>query len=215
MMVRLAKRLLAAGLGVGFTAAARAAEAPSGTVVYNIHHEKYGEIGTHTLSFAQSGGDLTVDVENKMKVKVLFITVFRYKADRKEVWRDGRMVGYRSQTHDDGTDIAAMAELKGDKLVIEGPNGRATTPLGVFPTNPWNSKIVEQSLLMDTKTGELLKVKVTAAGEDTLEVRDKPVKANKYVISGELERELWFAEDGTWLQMRFDSDGSAITFTLR
>jgi hypothetical protein len=99
-------------------------------------------------------------------------------------------------------------------LVIEGSGGSVETPLGVFPTNPWNSEIVEQSLLMDTKTGELLTVEIKAAGEETIEARGTSVKAKKYVISGELERELWFAEDGTWLQMRFDSDGSAVTFTL-
>jgi len=213
-MARLARRLLSVVAVFGLAAGAWAAEAPSGTVVYKIHHEKYGDIGSHTLTFAESGGELTVDVENKMKVKVLFVTVFRYEAERRELWRGGRMVGYRSQTHDDGTDISAVAELKGDKLVIEGPNGRATTPLGVFPTNPWNREIVAQPLLMDTKTGELLKVEIAEAGEDTLEIRGKSVKAKKYVIAGELERELWYGEDGTWLQMRFDSDGSAVTFTL-
>ncbi len=213
-MARLARRLLSVVAVLVLAAGAWAAEAPRGTVVYKIHHENYGDIGTHTLTFTESGGDLTVDVENRMKVKVLFVTVFRHEAERRELWRDGRMVGYRSQTHDDGTDITAVAELKGDRLEIEGPDGRATAPLGVFPTNPWNREIVKQSLLMDTKTGELLKVGIAGAGENTLEIRGKPVKAEKYVISGELERELWYGEDGTWLQMRFDSDGSAVTFTL-
>jgi len=214
-MLQWAKRLLAAALALGFAASAWAAELPSGTVIYGIHHEKYGDVGTHKLTFSQSGEDLMVEVQNKMKVKLLFVTLFRYKAERRELWRDGKMVSYRSQTDDDGTDIAASAELKGGKLVIEGPDGSAEAPLGVFPTNPWNSKIVEQSLLMDTKTGELLKVKIDAAGEDTVEARGKSFKARKYVISGDMERELWFTEDGTWLQMRFDSDGSAVTFTLK
>jgi hypothetical protein len=214
-MLQWAKRLLAAVLALGFAASAWAAELPSGTVIYGIHHEKYGDVGTHKLTFSRSGEDLMVEVQNKMKVKLLFITVFSYKADRRELWRDGKMVSYRSQTDDDGTDIATAAELKGGKLVIEGPDGPIEGPFGVFPTNPWNSKIVEQSLLMDTKTGALLNVKIDAAGEDTVEARGKSFKARKYVISGDLERELWFGEDGTWLQMRFDSDGSAITFTLK
>jgi hypothetical protein len=214
-MLHTARRLLGAVLVLGFAASAWAAEPPSGTVIYGIHHEKYGDIGTHRLTFSRSGEDLMVEVENKMKVKILFVTAFRYEAERRELWRDGKMVSYRSQTDDDGTPFAASAELKGDKLVIEGSEDSVEAPLGVFPTNPWNRQIVEQSLLMDTKTGELLKVKIDAAGEDTIEVRGASVKARKYVITGDLERELWFAEDGTWLQMRFDSDGSAVTFTLR
>jgi hypothetical protein len=39
--------------------------------------------------------------------------------------------------------------------------------------------------------------------------------ARKYVISGGMNRELWYGPDGTWLQMRFEKDGSKITFTLQ
>ena len=57
---------------------------------------------------AQSGEDLMVEAENQIKVKVLFITAFRFEADRTELWRDGRLVAYRSQSHDGGTDIAVL-----------------------------------------------------------------------------------------------------------
>jgi len=156
-----------------------------------------------------------VEVRNRMKVKLLFVTVFRYQADRREIWRDGRLLSYRSQTHDDGTDIALAAEIEGDKLMIDGPDGRIEAPAGTYPTHPWNPKIVEQTLLMDTKTGKLLKVAIREAGEETIEARGRSVKATKYVVTGDQEREIWFGPGGTWLQMRFDSDGSDVTFTLK
>jgi hypothetical protein len=196
-------------------AAARAQSQPNGTFIYGIHHEKHGDIGSHKLSFSRNGDNLLVEVENRIEVKVLFMTFFSFAADRREIWRGGRMLSYRSQTDDDGTDIAVRGVAKGDRFVIDGPDGQTDAPAGVFPSNPWNRKIVEQPLLMDSKSGALLKVKTEAAGAETVEARGGQVEALKFVMSGDLARELWFAEDGTWLKMRFDSDGAAVTFTLR
>lgn len=195
--------------------AASAAEVPSGTRLYGIHHEEHGDVGSHKVSFSRSGADLMVDVENRIKVKVLFITAYRFEADRMEIWRDGRLISYKSQTHDDGTDYEVGAEAKGDKLMIDGGDGPVEAPGDVFPTHPWNFALTERSLLMDTNTGELLEVSVTEMGEETIEARGQQVRARKFVISGDLERELWYGPDGTWLRMRFDKDGAEITFTLQ
>ena len=41
------------------------------------------------------------------------------------------------------------------------------------------------------------------------------VVTTRYEMNGDLERELWFDEEGNWVQLRFVKDGSRITFTLR
>jgi len=206
---------LAFVLTLGSAGAAVAQSQPSGTRVYSIHHEKHGDIGTHKVSFSRSGKDLMVEVANRIKVKVLFITFFSFAADREEIWRDGRMISYRSRTDDDGTDITVTAAAKGGKLVIQSPGGRFKAPNGTFPSHPWNRKIVEQPLIMDSKSGELLKVSAKAAGEETIEAGGGPVTAQKFVMLGDLERELWYRPDGTWLKMRFVSEGKQVTFTLQ
>lgn len=210
------RHAMAAVLTIGLAgAAAVAQEAPSGTLLYGIHHEEHGDVGSHKVSFSQSGEDLMVEVENRITVKILFITAFRFEADRTELWRDGRLVSYRSQSHDDGTDIAVRAEAEGEVFVIEGPDGRIEAPGDIFPTHPWNIAGLEHSLLMDTKTGKPLEVTVTEAGEETIEAGGQSVLANKFLVSGDLERELWYGPDDTWLKMRFDKDGAKITFTLQ
>lgn len=214
-MSALARLVVALLLVPAVAGAAAAQQSPSGTLLYGIQHEEHGEIGTHGISFSRSGGDLMVEVRNRMTVKLVFITLFRYEAERREIWRDGRMLSYRGKTHDDGTDLTLAADIQGDKLIIDGPDGRTEAPAGTFPSHPWNPKIVEQTLLMDTETGKLLEVAVREAGEETIEARGGPVKATKFVVTGDHEREIWFGPDGTWLQMRFDSDGSDVTFTLK
>ncbi len=206
---------LSAMVLVLWTVEAAAAPEAGETRVYDIHHEDHGLVGHHKVSFEKDGADLVVAVENQIKVKVLFITAYRFEAMRRERWHDGKMVAYESQTHDDGTEITVSARAEGDKLIIEGPNGTAQAPLGTFPTHPWNKGILESGLLMATKTGELLEVEIASVGAETLELDGRSVAATRYEMTGDLERELWFDEEGNWVQLRFEKDGSQITFTLR
>lgn len=198
---------VASGIGV-------ADPQPGTTMVYTIHHEDYGDIGQHRVTFTQNGEQLIVDVENKVEVKFLAITAFRYEAKRQEYWQGDQMVSYRSFTYDDGRDIAVTGETVGDRLVIEAPSGRIETEAGVFPTHPWNKAIARESILMDTKTGELLNVNIANVGEEIIEAGGEKIEATKYEVTGDTEREVWFDSEDNWVRLRFVRDGSAITFTL-
>ena len=52
------------------------------------------------------------------------------------------------------------------------------------------------------------------AGEETIDAGGKVVQARKFTTSGDLERELWYGPDDTWLKMRFEKDGAIVTFTM-
>ncbi len=204
--------VLALALAPG-TQTMAAYQPPAGTVEYTIHHSKYDVIGTHGVSFSRGADELTVNVVIQIKVKLLFITAHSLESERREVWRGGRLVAYRARTDENSKLFNVSARMEGDSLVISGSNGTTRTQQPVFPTHPWNPEIVNQRLLMDTKTGELLEVSTKAAGEDTVEVAGVPVRTRRYVMSGGLDRELWFDESGNWIQMKFKNDGATLTFT--
>lgn len=210
----------AAALALAFTLiaapdhrTAAAYDPPAGTIEYAIHHSKYKRIGTHSVSFSRNGGDLVVDVVIHIKVKLLFITAHSLEAERRERWRGGRLVAYRSRTDENSKLSNVDAALDGDALVINGAGGAVRADRPVFPTHPWNPDIVNRTLLMETKTGELLKVATRPDGEETIEVAGQPVVTRRYVMTGELERELWFDGNGNWIQLRFKRDGATLTFT--
>ena len=207
--------ILALGVAALLSSPLAAAPKPGDSLVYGILHESYGDVGEHKVTFAQDGADLVVAVDNWITVKVLFITGYRFTAQREERWRDGRLVAYRSDTDDDGETVAVLARANGDKLEIDGKKGRLDAPLGTFPTHPWNRAIVGQSQLMHTKSGKLLDVTITEAGRETIQAAEQAVETTKYLVTGDQERELWFDDADNWVQMRFIKDGSAVTFTLR
>lgn len=194
--------------------AATASVWPNGTFQHVIKHEEYGDIGTHTVTFKNNGEDLIVETKTRIKVKVLFWG-YHFEADRKEVWRDGRLIAYEGFTNEDGETFTVVAHADGNKLMIDGPAGRVEAPGTIFPTHPWNPKIVEHDLLMSTKTGELKKVKITAVGEEPIKVGGQYIKARKYLMSGDLRRELWFDKNGICVQVRLKKKGDDVTLTLK
>ena len=218
MTGRIARLAVASAMFIGAASGtASAAEAvrgaAAGKVEYRITHSKYDEIGSDVLTFSRNGEDLIVDVAIRIEVKFLFITLHSLVSERRETWRDGRLVAYKSHTDENSDLIDVTARAEGGKLIVEGPGGRAEADGSVFPTNPWNPEIVNGTVQMDTKTGKLLNVTVAPAGAETIEVAGKAVETSKYAVTGDIERELWFDADGNWIQLRFPKDGETLTFT--
>ncbi len=187
---------------------------PGSTMTYRVDHEEHGLLGMHRLTFSRTEGNLVVEVASEITVEFFSMTVFRYAAKRREVWRDGRMIAYESDTHDDGTDVRVTAKAAEDGLIIAGPSGRRMAALGVFPTHPWKQSIVDAEVLMHTTTGELLEVAVTEVGPETLILEGRPIQTTKYRMSGDHEREIWFNDKGDWVLLRFFEYGDAVTYTL-
>lgn len=192
------------------------AETAPGTYVYQIDHSRYGEIGTHTITLSRSGPTTTATVKLRIKVKVLFVTVHRVAAQRTETWRGGKLVGYSSTTKENDKLFKVSAKVEGGKLVIDGPGGKKTVPLGVVPTNPWNIAILKAKKVMDTKTGAIKNVlSIKLAGEETITAMGKQMKAKKYVFQSDVKRELWYGPGGKLLKFRVYRDGNAVSFTLK
>jgi hypothetical protein len=194
-----------------------AAPKPAGTFAYDVEHERYGNIGTHIVTVKPNADDLIVEVKSRIKVKRLFWT-YRFEADQKEVWREGRLVAFdrstRDDFHDDGKEVVVRAHAQGDKLIIDGPSGRTEAPGTILSSHPWNPKIVQQTVLMDAKTGELKKVGIKPLNKEWVTIGEKPVRARKYVVSGELQQELWYDERGKCVRARFKGKDGFITVKL-
>lgn len=187
---------------------------PSGSFQYVIDHEEQGRIGTHTVTYRREGQDFVVEVEARILVKLLFITAYRYESDRREVWRGGRLIAYDATTDDNGDEMKVVARANGKGFVIDGPEGRVEAPSQIVPTHPWRLKMMQQKLLMDSEDGALKKVNIRPDGTEQIEIRGRSITARKYLMTGDLERELWYDDDGTWVKMRFKNDGLDVIFTL-
>jgi hypothetical protein len=180
---------------------------------FAIHHETYGEVGRHVITFACAGEDLIVETTIRGEVKVLMLPLFKRDGSYREVWRGDRLVAFDSHVVDNGEAYQVTARANGERTVIEGRRGRIEAPATIVSNHPWNHEAVDRTLLFDTQRGRLQQVQVTPAGIELITIAGRPVAARKYRVSGDLERELWYDEAGNWLQSRLEHDGAKITLT--
>jgi Family of unknown function (DUF6134) len=193
--------------------AALACARPPEQVTYAIHHETYGHIGRHVITFSCDGEDLVVETAIAGEVKLLAIPLFKREATYREVWRDDRLVAFQSRVVDNGEVYEVNAHAEGDHTVIDGRRGRIEAPPTIVSNHPWNYDVLARTLLFDTQRGRLQEVQVTPSGIETIRVAGRPVEARKYRVTGDLERELWYDDAGNWLQSRLEHDGAKITLT--
>jgi hypothetical protein len=227
-MRRYAVALLAVALAGGSVAAAPVptdlppakTEAPlpaasrTGIYSYTIRHGTLGKIGTHVATFTQSGDDTIVDVRIDLDVRLGFVRLYRFESTGREVWRDGRLIELETMTNDDGRRIKVSARLEGDNLVIEGPAGRTVTDADLNTTHLWNASQLMVSHLVEPTSGNVYRVEIADRGEERITALNRTVVSHKYAISGEVEGELWYGNDGTWLQFDFRKHGSTLRLAL-
>ncbi len=205
--------VLVAGMA-GTPSLAQAAEPTPGVYRYNVRHTIFGGIGTHTIQVARKGRNFVVTMDARIEVKLMFMTVLRLHTWGREVWTDGRLVAFDSRSDEDGDLTTVSVRANSGGLVMEGPRGQSNVTGPVAVTNPWSRSILSAPVLIEPTSGRLLSVGTRSAGEQFIEALGRTVKAQKHVVSGDMEAELWFTDDGTWLRMEFSKAGGRVTISL-
>lgn len=172
-------------------------------------------IGHHKIDVSRRGDDTTVTVNTDIVVTVAYVPVYRFEHNGSEIWHDGKLVTLRSVTNDDGDRHNLFVTASGDHLDVQNENGGSTASSGIIPASLWNPALATQSVLLNTLTGKQMKVTVADLGEDTIKSRGSEVKAHHYMVTGDLQRELWYGPSGMLVQIKFKAkDDSNILYVL-
>ncbi len=200
MMLRLA---LPAALLAGATAAASAQDTWSFRVLLDER-----EIGSHryTLS-AVDAQRRELRSEARFDVSVLRVPVYRYRHEAVESWEGGCLTQLVSQTETNGQREQVRARAQGDRLVVESAGTRREHAGCVMSFAYWDPRILRAERLLNSQTGELVPVTITARGEQTLTVRGEARVAQRHRIDGPgLRIDLWYAGD-QWVRLEADTEG--------
>lgn len=207
-------RLILAVLGllIGFSAPGLAAE---NEVREYVIIRDGDEIGRQLTTIKPQEGGYAVTIETDIEVKLAFITLFRFTHRRDETWRDGRLQALAGMTDDDGDEyhLEIVAEGKGYRRTVNGEVSHFDAETGVATL--WSKAVAGSALLLSAVSDQVYRVETRRVGEETLEIPRGTTKVEHYVMSGELERELWYDPAGRLVQMRFERDGSDIVYRLR
>ena len=200
-----------------FSAAAlQNAHAATQVLTYNVEHPTYGNIGTYTNTVSQNGKNADVRTDLHITVKMIGIPMFHQDASRDEQWQDQRLVGFRSQTDDNGTSIAVTGKADGTNFVINSSsNGNLTAPQQVHPSNPWAPFVLQTDVMMSTKTGKISPVIVKDTGEVMVTFDGRTMKVHQWFVDDEKHQVVWIDERGVVVAFQTEEQGSAINFVLK
>jgi Family of unknown function (DUF6134) len=194
-------------------APAAACDHPPGQDVYKVKHETFGNIGRHVITFSCQGEDLLVETEISGKVTVLSLPVYTLEGSYREVWRGNRLISFDSRINDNGERFEVSARAEGDQMLIDRRRGLIEAPATIVSDHPWNFGVLDRPLLFDARRGKLRHVDVEPAGKESLSIGGRDVPAQKYQMRGDLDRLLWYGEDGAWLQSQLEYGGSKVLVT--
>lgn len=194
------------------------AQAANKTLSYTVQRDGKN-IGTHTYNISDRGDETLVEVTTDIKVKVLFVTAYKFIHASKEVWKNGQLVSLSSTTDDDGTAKELNAAAAGSKFTLDskvkGAERRQHADGPLIPASLWKRDIVTQSRVLNTLDGTVMKIDVEDMGQDTVQAGGADVQAHHYSITGELTRELWFNAAGDLVRIRFpDKTKTEIVYAL-
>ncbi|HEY7689976.1 MAG TPA: DUF6134 family protein [Dongiaceae bacterium] len=175
------------------------------------------DIGYHNVAITPTAdGGMTVKTKIDMKVKIGFITAFRYEHDSTEVWQDGLLKSLVSKTNDDGDDLAMKGELVGGVFKAVGPKGPFVAPADSLTTNcMWLPELVDEKKLIDAQNGVVVSLVSKPLGTDHVVVRGKDRETERHSIRTPfVAGNLWYDEAGNWVRSRLEIKGETLEYKL-
>lgn len=173
-------------------------------------------VGTHRVTIRRDGAGLRAEARSSIAVRLLGVTIYRFDYNSVSSWVDGRLARLDVVTDDDGTVTRVSAKAEGGRLRIVAPDGVAEAPLDLLSTDHWNPKVIGATAVLNTITGQVNRVTMTAQGRDSVPAGSGKRLATRYVYAGELDSTVWYDDSGHWTGLRFAArDGSIIDYVCK
>lgn len=161
-------------------------------------------IGTHRYEVtpAADGSEL-VTSRARFDVKLLGLTLYRYRHEARELWRDGCLVELVASTDDNGklTEVRGASGSGGFRLSAPAPSVARAGCVSAYAY--WNAeRLLQQRELLNPQTGRFDAVRFESLGEQPLEDSAGGRNGHRHrLLADELRIDLWYDADGRWLQL--------------
>jgi hypothetical protein len=189
---------------------------PSDSLVFEVSRNG-SPIGTHRLDFTRSGGETRVKIDAAFKVGFSFITLYRYRHQGEEIWRDGEFQSLDTTTSDNGTTFRVQAgRVEGGILIKATGLPDHLAPASALPLTHW-AEAAMTAPLFNPQTGKMLRETAQPQGRGMVRLANgKPIEATRYALAGEAPIEDWYDSARVWAALDGKGkDGSTITYRRR
>ncbi|HQT74609.1 MAG TPA: hypothetical protein PLX84_11780 [Acidiphilium sp.] len=165
-------------------------------------------VGVQRLRFLVDGTSLTVDNHVDLKVGLVGIPLFTYRAHIVEHWQRGAFHAATSDIDNDGTRIRLDVERTDAGVVISGNRiARHTAPRDALPLTYWNKAMLDGPMI-NMQTGHADRPTVTHEGWFRLPAMPSgSVTASRYQLTGPIRLAVYYDKTNTWSGLAFHHRG--------
>jgi hypothetical protein len=161
-------------------------------------------VGTHDFheSIAADGAR-EVRSEARFDVRMLGLTLYRYRHDAREQWQAGCLRRIDAETRDGGEQTVVQGELRNGRFQLSRPVARASASPCLSSYAYWDpALLLAQRELLNPQTGVIDAVQFEALGEEVIQVQgtQRPARRHRLRSAG-LAIDLWYSPEGEWLQL--------------
>src|SRR5512147_449268 len=172
-------------------------------------------IGTHEVNFASAGQALSVTTRIEVEVRILNVKLFEFRHNGTEVWTDGRLQKFDSETLDDDSKFFVVGRAEADGFRMTNRKAVEMAPADIMVASYWTPEIARRPQLIDPQRGRVKEQQLL--GKDTVKVAvgSSTVVATRYTISGVNNGGVAYDDRGRWLAAEMNKKGSEILYRAR
>jgi hypothetical protein len=201
---------------LGCIASTAGAVAESQTFDYDILRNGK-PVGSHQILVESRDDSLHVVARSRIDIGWLGFSFYQLDYAAEEEWDAQGLRRLQVAVNNDGEQLYIDGHRRNARFYWQ-VNGAAPKhqPMPVFPTNHWNPAVLSQQQVLNTLTGGINQVSITAHGEPAPGFAPDDGEIGHFRYQGELALDAWYDASGRWLGMRFAGrDGSRIEYRCR
>jgi|GEM_PF-6520256 len=166
--------------------------------------------GGQKITLTRSGDIVTIDLETRLKVRLLGIPVYRYSLNSRETWEGGTLQTISGKTDDNGDRHFVEARRTNAGLEVNGSDFSGVVPGNIASTSFFTTSLLNRKTWVSTQGGKPIDVAVSKRGKATLELPGGKVECTHYFIGGELKIPIdaYFDAKGDLAGYMFDAQGA-------
>jgi hypothetical protein len=169
-------------------------------------------IGSHVVTFEQSGGELFVRTHIDVEVRLMWMTLFKYAHQSIETWNDRRLVSFESQTDDNGRKESVTGKAREDGFESTGRKGTVLAPPDIMVGTFWNPEILNRTVILDPQKGILRDQIVHGHDRTTLTVSGESRLVDGYRVSSLMDGTIYYDDNSKWIGAIFKKKGGMVLY---
>lgn len=176
-------------------------------------------VGEYSLRFTTATDSrVSVEVDMQINTKVFGLFSYDYRYIASETWVSDELDSLSVKIVTNGDEQQVSATREGQQLTVTAPDGQVIdVPSSILTTHHWFNSILKQSEVLNTISGEVSQISVTAESQARWNIDGRSVAVTGYRLGADLENTLsWYDDEGRWRGMTFGArDGSTIAVRWR